>query len=128
MALILSAGSVPGALIGVRLNTLMPVQTVSLVLYGFILLSSIILLNRQRGRGENAEDTHAHLHSPSLLVLIGFFTAAFCSFAGAGGPILVVPILAMFALPAKEAVGTALLNSVFIGITASLGYSLTVGL
>ncbi len=126
-ALLLSAGSVPGAWIGVTFNSSLPVTAVTLVLYSFIFLSSLFILFRRRKGKKEEKESSPRFHSPLLLVSLGFITAAFCSFAGAGGPILVIPILSLFGLHPKESVGTALLNSVFIGLTASLGYSLEMG-
>ncbi|MBN2861193.1 MAG: sulfite exporter TauE/SafE family protein [Sphaerochaetaceae bacterium] len=126
-ALIISAGSIPGALLGVRLNTMMPVTVIAVFLYGFILLSSISLLVKKPSGHTRERALPWFLHSSRALGVMGFFTSAFCTFAGAGGPILVIPILTLSGLDPKESVGTALLNSVFIGLTASFGYSLHTG-
>ena len=45
-----------------------------------------------------------------------------CSLSGAGGPVLVMPLLVVLGIGIRTAVGVALFNSVFIGIPACIGY------
>ena len=47
-----------------------------------------------------------------------------CALSGAGGPILVMPLLVVLGVPVKTAVGVALFNSIFIAIPSCIGYSL----
>ena len=42
--------------------------------------------------------------------------------SGAGGPVLVMPLLVVMGISVRTAVGVALFNSVFIGIPAVTGY------
>ena len=58
---------------------------------------------------------------PPLLAL-GFATALLCALSGAGGPVLVMPLLVAMGVPAKTAVGAALLDSVFIALPAVAVY------
>ncbi len=53
---------------------------------------------------------------------LGFATGAICSMSGAGGPVLVMPLLVVFGIEVRTAVGVALFNSIFIGIPACIGY------
>lgn len=55
-------------------------------------------------------------------MLIGLLTAAVCSLTGAGGPILLVPLLASLGVNIRVAVGVSLLNSVVIAIPSVIGY------
>lgn len=129
-ALVLSLGSIPGAWAGVLLNKLMPVRAVSLVLYSFILTSSLYTLWNVKNKSRQSKRVRATPQpsiSPAKLIIVGALSAAFCAFAGAGGPILVIPILTLLGLDPKQGVGIALLNSVFIGVVASLGYSMELG-
>lgn len=57
-----------------------------------------------------------------MTLLLGFLTGAVCSMSGAGGPVLVMPLLVVFGIPIRKAVGVALFNSIFIGIPAVAGY------
>ena len=96
----LSAGSLIGAVVGVRLNQMIPEETVKILLYTVVLLSDHLL----------------------AALLLGFVTAVICSLSGAGGPVLVMPLLVVFGIPVRTAVGAALFNSIFIGVPACIGY------
>ena len=65
-----------------------------------------------------------------LLVLAAFgaVTGLICALSGAGGPILVMPLLVVFGVPVKTAVGIALFNSIFIAVPSSIGYAMDAGL
>ena len=60
-------------------------------------------------------------HLAATLAL-GFVTGAVCALSGAGGPVLVMPLLVVLGIGIRTAVGVALFNSVFIGIPACIGY------
>lgn len=130
----LSAGSLAGAVLGVKLNLIIPEEKVKILLYVVVLLSGISILLRKDGksregeRGETSETKKAgekrflleeHL-VPTLL--LGFVTGLICALSGAGGPILVMPLLVVFGTGVRIAVGIALFNSIFIGIPACIGY------
>ena len=57
-----------------------------------------------------------------VTLLLGAVTGAICSMSGAGGPVLVMPLLVVMGISVRTAVGVALFNSVFIGIPAVTGY------
>lgn len=58
-----------------------------------------------------------------IVILIGFITAAIVHQQGAGGPILVVPLLPILGVYIRVAVGVGLLNSIVIFIIPSIfGY------
>lgn len=57
-----------------------------------------------------------------FLVLLGIITGAICSLSGAGGPVLVMPLLVACGVSARIAVGVALFDSVFIAVPACIGY------
>ena len=44
----------------------------------------------------------------------GAVTGLICALSGAGGPILVMPLLVVFGVPVKTAVGIALFNSILL--------------
>lgn len=119
-ALFLSAGSLAGGLIGAAIGGLLAAATVKTVLYMVVLLSggAIALreLRPQRGAGGNA------LPGPRLLLPLGLVTAVICALSGAGGPVMVMPLLMALGVPAKMAVGIALLDSVFIALPAIAVY------
>lgn len=126
----LSIGSIAGSILGVRLNLIIPEAQVKILLYLVVLLSGISILLRKEGRKEgkgerkNSDEKSGFLLSEHLLptVLLGFFTGMICALSGAGGPVLVMPLLVVMGTPVRTAVGVALFNSVFIGIPSAAGY------
>lgn len=126
-AIKLGLGSFVGAILGVVMNLYLPDQLVKILLYVVVLLSGCSILFRK----ENAEQKDRAFQisdHPILIVLLGFVTAFICSMSGAGGPILVMPLLVVFGLPVKTAVGIALFDSIFVGIPAAAGYILNCNL
>ena len=113
----LSAGSMAGAVLGVKLNLIIPEEQVKILLYVVVLLSGISILLRKDGKAAETEKKAAagaagakekgfrlekHL-VPTLL--LGFVTGLICALSGAGGPILVMPLLVVFGTGVRVAVG-----------------------
>ncbi|PMC35700.1 sulfite exporter TauE/SafE family protein [Bacillus sp. UMB0899] len=126
LATFLSIGSIPGALIGVKLNSLIPDHTAKLLLYLFVLISGVLLLLKSKKSNRNVS-AKAHkasklLESKTSTIIIGLISAAICSLTGAGGPILLVPLLSNLGVSIRVAVGVCLLNSVVIAIPSVFGY------
>lgn len=119
----LSAGSFIGSLLGVRLNMVIPEETVKVILYLVVLLSGISILLRKEKAWNREKGYQIKEHLAATLIL-GFATGALCALSGAGGPVLVMPLLVVLGIPVRTAVGVALFNSVFIGIPACAGYML----
>lgn len=118
----LSIGSLLGAILGVKLNLIIPEEQVKVILYLVVLLSGIsILLRKDKSEGEKKQGFSIRENLPVTL-LLGFLTGAICSLSGAGGPVLVMPLLVVFGISIRTAVGVALFNSIFIGIPAVTGY------
>lgn len=117
LALPLCAGSLAGALAGVRLNLLIPTDAAKILLYVVVLLSGVSVLIKKQDKGGQGKKLAA-----PLLLALGFVTAAICSLTGAGGPILVVPLLASLGVGLRVAVGVSLLDSVAIALPACVGY------
>lgn len=131
----LSIGSLAGAVLGVYLNQIIPEDRVKVLLYLVVLLSGISILCRKDKKKEDSKEKGSredeklrpgfsiHNHLP-LTLLLGFVTGTICSLSGAGGPVLVMPLLVLLGIPVHMAVGVALFNSIFIGIPAAAGYLL----
>ena len=60
--------------------------------------------------------------SAALYLLLGLSTGAVCAASGAGGPVLVMPLLTTMGFPAHMAVGISLFDSIFIAIPSAAGY------
>lgn len=122
-AVILSAGSLPGALAGVWVNLLIPEDVMQMILYIVVLVSGASILLRKDGKtgGPERQMTVAGMKAV-LFFLLGVATGAVCAASGAGGPVLVMPLLTLIGFPAHTAVGISLFNSVFIALPAAGGY------
>lgn len=128
-------GSIAGAVLGVKLNFMIPLTTAKLFLYIVVLASGLsILVKKDKPSQENASTSAGVsgtkssavytglLASKPFVLLFGFITGAICSLSGAGGPILVMPILVTLGMPVRIAVGVSLFDSIFIAIPACVGY------
>lgn len=124
----LSAGSLAGAVLGVKLNLIIPEEQVKILLYLVVLLSGISILLRKDRENESGKKKFSIEKNLPLTLLLGFLTGAVCSMSGAGGPVLVMPLLVVFGISIRTAVGVALFNSIFIGIPAAAGYLAQCGL
>lgn len=124
-AVILSAGSLVGAVAGVRVNLLIPEDVMQVILYVVVLVSGISILLRKDRQGEDTHEEKSKKASAAKTVfylLLGLITGAVCAASGAGGPVLVMPILTLLGFPAHTAVGMSLFNSIFIALPAAGGY------
>ena len=119
-ALILSAGSFVGALGGVKINLLIPEDVMKVILYVVVLLSGISILLRKEKAEQKKEGQQKDRRL--LYLVLGVVTGAVCAASGAGGPVLVMPLLTLIGFPAHTAVGIALFDSIFIALPAIAGY------
>ena len=124
LAWTLSAGSFLGALLGVFLNAQIPEDKVKILLYLVVLLSGISILLRKEPNETRKEKGNLLKKYSAAAVVLGVLTGAVCSMSGAGGPVLVMPLLVLFGVNVRMAVGTALFDSIFIAIPAGVGYFL----
>ena len=142
MSLKLGIGSLIGAIAGVFLQSMIEKSTAKTILYLVVLFSGASILirmwNEKRkadsaDRGEVASNDGNSSHSDSshsksiadhmgFLIFLGITTGAICSLSGAGGPVLVMPLLVACGVSARIAVGVALFDSVFIAVPACIGY------
>lgn len=122
LALYLSIGSIPGAFLGVQINVLISDTLAKLFLYLFVLVAGLSLFKQNKERIDIDSRSMKILNSNAVLMIIGLLTASISSLTGAGGPILLVPLLASLGINIRIAVGVSLLNSVIIAIPAIFGY------
>ncbi len=83
LALVISAGSLIGAVLGVRLNLMIDEAIVKRILYLVVLASGISILLRKESDKKNAEAGKSL--TPGLSVVFGAVTGALCALSGAGG-------------------------------------------
>lgn len=138
----LSGGSLAGALIGVRINLLIPEGVIRLILYIVVLLSGLSILLREwaGGKSKDRPETSGKAEEKAIehqskanrtkqlrwqrmfYVVLGLVTGAVCAASGAGGPVLVMPLLTLLGIPAHTAVGISLFDSIFIALPSIVGY------
>ena len=142
MSLKLGIGSLIGAIAGVFLQSMIEKSTAKTILYLVVLFSGASILVRMWNEKRKADSVSAKKvisdgknsassnpsHPKSIadhmgfLIFLGITTGAICSLSGAGGPVLVMPLLVACGVSARIAVGVALFDSVFIAIPACVGY------
>ncbi|MFR1676467.1 MAG: sulfite exporter TauE/SafE family protein [Fusobacterium sp.] len=111
----LGISSLFGACLGVYLNSMIDESIVKILLYMVVLLSGISILLRKDRESLNNKTPNIF-----IIILIGFVTAIVCALSGAGGPILVMPLLVVLGVNVKQAI--ALFDSIFIAIPSVIGY------
>ena len=94
------------------------VQALALSFAAFLISGVSILLRREKADSRKK----VQKRNPAVFVLLGFVTGAVCAASGAGGPILVMPLLTLLGFPAHTSVGMSLFNSIFIALPAMAGY------
>lgn len=120
---VLSIGSLAGAMLGVGLNLLIPENWIKTLLYMVVLASGASILVREyRTAGNTGRTDSNKAFGNGFYILLGITTGAVCAASGAGGPVLVMPLLTMCGFPAHTAIGIALFNSIFIALPAAFGY------
>ncbi|MBQ9421181.1 MAG: sulfite exporter TauE/SafE family protein [Lachnospiraceae bacterium] len=143
-ALTLGLSSLVGGALGAVIGRVYVSDHIKTVLYVVVLISGIMifvqeLITRDKKADVNAggcekadasgsstagsgKKAAAPELAPSLLVPLGFVTALICALSGAGGPVMVMPLLVLLGMPVRTAVGVALFDSVFIAIPAIIVY------
>ena len=119
----LLAGSFLGALAGTQVGLVLPADVLTVILYLVVLGSGASVLLRMRAGEKDAADV-APMPGAGRLFVVGLVTAVVCAASGAGGPVLVVPVLMLMGVGPRTAVGMALLDSVAIAVPATVGYLL----
>lgn len=111
VALRFGAAGVAGALIGSKLNQLVPPRML-LSLFALVMMAAAVSLARRDAGGAAADqpdarfDQHPHWIK---LTLVGFGVGLMTGFFGVGGGFVIVPSLALLlGLPTRQAVGTSL--------------------
>ncbi|QRV14699.1 sulfite exporter TauE/SafE family protein [Haloterrigena salifodinae] len=125
IAVVLSASSILGALVGASVNVFVPRSVFGVLLGGVSMTVGAIILYRER-RGFNPLYDLEPLERQSQLALAGLgFVLGICSgLLGIGGPVLAVPALVLIGVPMLLAVAVAQVQSIFIATFAAAGYAL----
>ncbi len=128
-ALPLSLSSLGGAVCGAVIGRFFVSEHIKTVLYAVVLISGVMIFlqDLMNSRRKNGGQDRTGLEK-SVLIPLGFLTALICSMAGAGGPVIVMPLLVVLGMPIRYAIGIALFDSMFIALPPILIYGSSVEL
>ncbi len=121
----MSLASVVGAFAVAQLNTTLDKDIFGMLLGGFVLLTGLIIVIRQRMglttvEGFDLESTRGGF----AMVGIGLLVGLPGGLLGVRGPVLAVPLLVVLGVPMLSGVALAQVQSIFISAFATFGYAL----
>lgn len=121
----LGLSSLAGAAAGAVIGQLWVGSAIQTVLYVVVLVSGLAIFVQEwlvrRVRRHSAGGKIPSV-SKRVLIPVGFLTALICAMSGAGGPVVVMPLLVLMGVPVRQSVGIALFDSVFIAIPSVIVY------
>ncbi|NLC25424.1 MAG: sulfite exporter TauE/SafE family protein [Fastidiosipila sp.] len=118
MALNIAVSSFIGAIVGVWINSLLPVDVVRVFLYLVVLISGVALLRKNKEKKKKS----LLLDNIFFILVLGLSVGILCSMTGAGGALILVPVLVALGEDIRKAVGMGIFSSVFISLPSSAGY------
>ncbi|MBZ6493951.1 sulfite exporter TauE/SafE family protein [Natrinema longum] len=125
IAIILSATSVFGALVGAYVNSFVSRSLFGLLLGGVAMAVGGIVLYRERRGFRPSYDLEPLTRSGRIVLgALGFVLGVCSGLLGIGGPVLAVPALVLVGVPMLLAVAAAQVQSIFIATFAASGYFL----
>jgi uncharacterized protein len=119
MVLWLSVGIIPAALLGAKVNLLVPTRILTIILACLIGASGLNAL-----RKSTAEPDEKSILSWPALILIGLIVGFGSALTGTGGPVLLLPIFMLINIPVLLAIGVSQVIQLPIAVFASTGYVL----
>ena len=124
-ALLLSIASVIGAFFGAQLNTLLDARVFGALLGGFVLMTGLIIVVRQRKGLDPLKELDLDSRAGTIAMLgIGIAVGLPGGLLGVGGPVLAVPLLVILGVPMLLALALAQVQSIFISAFATVGYAI----
>ncbi|SFL14014.1 hypothetical protein SAMN04487950_2687 [Halogranum rubrum] len=121
LAAVLSATGIVGALLGVRLNDILPTDLFGILLGVFVSATGLLIWWRTRTSTDVTLDPTTR-RGTLVTAGLGLFVGVAGGLLGVGGPVLAVPLLVASGVPLLAAVGAAQVQSVFIAAFATAGY------
>lgn len=115
MAIWLGAGAMPGAYLGAIMLSVVPAQTLELLIGVLIVLSGLHALR------ESSVPTAQRRPGTTVLLVIGLVTGFGSALTGTGGPLLLVPILVWLKLPVLMSVGLSQVIQIPVSVLATAG-------
>jgi uncharacterized protein len=125
LAIVLSASSVLGALVGASINAHVSRGAFGALLGGVAMaVGAVILYRERRGFAPIADLDPLTRSGQFSLGGLGFVLGVASGLLGIGGPVLAVPALVLAGVPMLLAVAVAQVQSIFIAAFATAGYAL----
>lgn len=115
---------VVGAIAAVFIRNYITNDMAMKLLYGMVFFAGVSNLIPKK---QNRLEDYSRIKT-WMIWAIGIFVAVVCALSGAGGPILLIPILMLIGVDAHEAIGVSMFQSVFIAIPTILGFAVKVDL
>ncbi|QIK68101.1 sulfite exporter TauE/SafE family protein [Nocardioides sp. HDW12B] len=117
----LSAGIAPGAFLGARANALLPGPLLVAVMAAFTIGVGLHQLRRRRPSAEPGGAT-GESRRGSTLVALGGLVGFGSALTGTGGPVILVPLLLVLAVPPVRAVAVSQVAQLPVVVAGSVGY------
>lgn len=112
----MALGCIIGSILAVYVSNFLPTKAIKFLMYLIILFSGARLLTKQK------ESTSSRKGIPAILCFLGILVSLLCTLSGAGGPVILVPLLLNYNLNILESIATSLFLSVFIAVPSFFGY------
>ncbi len=125
VALPLGLSALAGGAAGAVIGQLWVGNAIQTVLYVVVLLSGLAIFAQEwliRRKGRISDGGELPSVPKGVLMVVGASTALICAMSGAGGPVVVMPLLVLMGIPVRLSVGIALFDSIFIAIPSILVY------
>lgn len=113
----LSVGIIPAALLGARVNALLPTGVLSVILAAVIILAGLNAFLKPPKASEQTLVVRA-----LTLLPIGVFVGFGSALTGTGGPILLIPILVLMRVPTLIAIGVSTVIVLPLAAFSTVGY------
>jgi len=116
MALWLSTGIVPAAILSARSNAALPAEVLTVLLATLITATGVNAFAKA-----SSTERAAHSFGSLLLLQIGAVVGFGSALTGTGGPVLLVPILVFLRAPTLSAIGVSQVVQIPVAIFSTLG-------
>ncbi len=116
----LTAGIAPGAFLGARANALLPGPVLVAVMAAFTIGVGLHQLRRRPAARPGSSGRAPG--RPSTLVALGALVGFASALTGTGGPVILVPLLLVLAVPPVRAVAVSQVAQLPVVVAGSIGY------
>jgi len=117
LAIKVAVGAFIGGIIGVLISSFIPDNTIKIFLYIIVFFAGVSTLINQNSKKESPL-----LQDNLFIITFSISVGIICSLAGAGGALIMVPVLIFLGYDVKKSVGIGIMSSVFVSLPAAIGY------